>query len=61
MQTPCDTPQDWLDENGKWTKRYVCPYSDDPTSETCRCWCGSGVDEDDYPEDDYPEEEEDYE
>lgn len=53
MSTPCDTPQDWVDENGKMVQRYVCPYSDDPTSETCRCYCGCGVDEDSYPEEDY--------
>ena len=24
---------------------YRCPYSDDPTGDTCRNWCGCGVDE----------------
>lgn len=35
--TPCDV----ADNDGV----YRCPYSDDPTSETCRCCCGQGVDE----------------
>ena len=35
--TPCEYP----DYDGVCH----CPYSDDPTSETCRCYCGLGVDE----------------
>lgn len=35
--TPCDVQ----DNDGV----YRCPYSDDPTSETCRNCCGLGVDE----------------
>ena len=55
-KTPCEVPWEGINENGNWTTQYRCPYSDDPTSETCRVCCGEGVDEDDY-----PEEEEDYE
>lgn len=35
--TPCDYP----DYDGV----YRCPYSDDPTSDMCRNYCGIGVDE----------------
>ena len=35
--TPCDIP----DQDGV----HRCPYSDDPTGETCRNYCGLGVDE----------------
>lgn len=48
MKTPCDIP----DYDGV----YRCPYSEDPTSETCRCYCGLGVDEDyeeDYEDENY--------
>lgn len=43
--TPCEEPMDWVDDYGNMTTIYKCPYSDDPTSETCRCCCGEGVDE----------------
>lgn len=35
--TPCDEP----DFNGF----HSCPYSTDPSSDTCRNFCGLGVDE----------------
>ena len=35
--TPCDYP----DYEGS----YHCPYSDDPTRDMCRNYCGIGVDE----------------
>ncbi len=35
-KSPCDTP----DNDGI----HRCPYSNDPTSEMCRNYCGMGVD-----------------
>ena len=49
-KTECEIPQDWIDENGKMIMIYRCPYSDNPTSDMCRNYCGEGVDEDSYPE-----------
>ena len=41
-----DSCNDWTPCNvADYDDVYRCPYSDDPTSETCRCYCGQGVDE----------------
>ena len=53
MKTPCEISTEYFDSEGKRYERFTCPYSDDPTSETCRCYCALGVDEDSYPEEDY--------
>lgn len=63
MQTPCDTPVEYINDKGKLVTEYRCPYKKTYTgfeSEMCRNMCGEGVDEDSYPEDDYPESIEDF-
>lgn len=38
MHTPCDDPYEYIGEDGKMHIKYICPYSDEPTSEMCwRC------------------------
>lgn len=57
-KTPCEVPQDWIDENGKMITVFRCPYSNEPTGDMCRNYCGEGVDGDSYPEEEYEEYEE---
>lgn len=50
--TPCSIP-DYDFVNGR--EVYRCPFSDDPTSDMCRNYCGEGVDENPYPEEEVEE------